>query len=64
MIVDLALFFARHVFWPRGLAETVEWPAALLAAGALLTLMRFKIGVVPVIGACALAGLGWRWFSG
>ena len=63
VIIDLALFFARHVFWPRGLAEAVEWPAALLAAGAVIALMRFKTGVVPVIGACALAGLGLRWFS-
>jgi hypothetical protein len=28
-----------------------------LAAAAALVLLRFKIGVIPVIAACALAGL-------
>jgi chromate transporter len=59
VIVNLALFFARHVFWPQG-AAAVDVPALLIAAAALLALTRFKVGVIPVIAACALAGLAWQ----
>jgi chromate transporter len=37
--------------------------AALIAVGAALALMRFKKPVIPVIAACALAGLAWRLLS-
>jgi chromate transporter len=58
VIVNLALFFAQHVFWPQ--AAATDWPAVLIAVAALLALTRLKIGVIPVIAACALAGLAWR----
>lgn len=60
VIVNLALFFARHVFWPNGMAGAVDWPALALAAAALLALFRFKLGLIAVIVACGLAGLGWQ----
>ena len=60
VIVNLALFFAGHVFWPAGLGAAVDWPAVAIAAGAMLALFRFKIGAVPVIVGCALAGLAWH----
>ena len=31
--------------------------AALLAAGAAIALLRFKLGMVPVLAACAVAGI-------
>jgi chromate transporter len=57
VIVNLALFFAWHVFWPAGWAGRFDWISALIGAIAFVALFRFKAGVMPVIGACALAGL-------
>jgi chromate transporter len=60
VIVNLALFFARHVFWPQGMTGAIDWPAVAIAGAALLALFRFKVGVIPVIAACALIGLAWH----
>ena len=57
VIVNLALFFAYHVLWPRGFGGAFEWFSALIGVAALAALFRFKVGIIPVIGACALAGL-------
>ncbi len=57
IIVNLALFFAWHVFWPAGFGGRFDWVAALLALAAALALLRFKRGVIEVIVAGALAGL-------
>ena len=57
VILSLALFFAGHVFWPQGFGGRFDAASALIAAAAALALLRFKIGVLPVLGACALAGL-------
>ncbi|UVE16323.1 chromate efflux transporter [Pseudomonas sp. LS44] len=57
VIVNLALFFAYHVLWPQGFAGSFDWPSALIALGAALALLRFKVGVVPVLIGSALAGL-------
>ena len=57
VIANLAVFFAYHTLWPAGLAGRFEWPAALIGLAAALALIRFKVGVVPVIVASALAGL-------
>ena len=50
VILSLALFFGYHVLWPAGSAGRFEWPSAMIA------LLRFKRGVVEVIGACAVIG--------
>jgi chromate transporter len=57
VIVNLALFFAWHVFWPKGWDGPFDWISALIGAAAFVALFRFKAGIMPVIGACALAGL-------
>ncbi len=57
VILNLALFFAWHVLWPRGFGGGFDWISALIGAGALVALLRYKAGVMPVIGACALLGL-------
>ncbi|MFY8120218.1 MAG: chromate efflux transporter, partial [Burkholderiaceae bacterium] len=38
VIVNLALFFAGHVFWPQGLAAGIDWTALALAAAATVAL--------------------------
>ena len=57
VILNLALFFVYHVFWPQGFAGTFDWPSALLAVGAALALLRFKRGVMEVLLVSALVGL-------
>ncbi|MFN4236662.1 MAG: chromate efflux transporter [Vogesella sp.] len=57
VILNLALFFAYHVWWPSGLGGAFEWPAALMTLLAALALFRFKANVIHVIAACAVIGL-------
>ncbi|MGZ4998407.1 MAG: chromate efflux transporter [Methylobacter sp.] len=57
VILNLAVFFAWHVFWPQGFAGHFDASAALIGAGALLALFRYKAGVIPVIAVCGAAGL-------
>ena len=60
VIVNLALFFAYHVFWPTGFAGAFDPVAALIAITAAIALFRFKAGVLPLLGGCAVAGLAWH----
>ena len=57
VIVNLALFFAWHVLWPQGWAGPFEWASAAIAVAAAVALFRFKVGVLPLLAACAAAGL-------
>jgi hypothetical protein len=34
----------------------------MIALGASLALFRLKVGVIPVIGMCAVIGLMLKWF--
>jgi chromate transporter len=68
VIVNLAVFFAWHVWWPKGSPQTpfaggFEWFAAVLTVLAAIALFRFKIGVIKVIAACALAGMAKSFFA-
>lgn len=60
VIVNLAAFFAYHVFWPNGLAAAVDWAAVLLAVAALVAIFRFSVGVIPVILASGILGMLWK----
>ena len=57
VIVNLALFFAYHVLWPHGFGGRFDIASALIAVAAAVALFRFKVGVMPLLGACAAAGL-------
>jgi chromate transporter len=57
VIVNLAVFFAWHVLWPQGWDGRFEWAAALIGLGAAVALFRFKLGVIPVVLGCGVAGL-------
>jgi len=57
VIVNLAVFFAYHVLWPAGLSGRFEWPSAVIGVAAAVALLRFKVGVIPVVVAAGLAGL-------
>jgi chromate transporter len=57
VIVNLAVFFAVHVLWPAGVHERFDVVSALIGVAAAVALFRYKVGVIPVILACAGAGL-------
>ncbi|MDD1612169.1 MAG: chromate efflux transporter [Methylococcaceae bacterium] len=57
VILNLAVFFAFHVFWPQGFSGRFDFISALIGAAALLALLRYKAGVILVIAACGAAGL-------
>ncbi|MGA8391129.1 MAG: chromate efflux transporter [Burkholderiaceae bacterium] len=64
VIASLALFFIAHIAIPtlgKGQnGSNIDWLALFLAATAAVALLRFKVGVIPVIAASALAGLALR----
>ncbi len=57
VILNLALFFAYHVFWPQGYAAGLDVFPVLVSVAAFIALMRFNVGVVWVIAACAVLGI-------
>ncbi len=57
VIVNLAVFFAYHVLWPRGFDGPFDWPSALIGAAAFIAMLRYKVGIMTVVGASAAAGL-------
>jgi chromate transporter len=63
VILNLAVFFAAHVFWPDELGGPVDFAAIGIAAAAVLALAR-RVSVVALIAACGLLGLAFRWMSG
>ena len=57
VIVNLAVFFAYHVLWPKGLGGPFEWASALIGLAAAVALFRFKLGVIQVVLGAGMAGL-------
>jgi len=62
VVINLAVFFAWHVLWPDAteaapFAGRFEWFSLLITLAAFIALWRYKIGIITVIGACAVAGL-------
>src|SRR5690606_1582444 len=70
VIMNLAVWFALHVvfgevrsldfFFGAGpdlpVIESVDWRAALLSVAAMIAMLRFRAGMIPTLGACAVAG--------
>jgi chromate transporter len=61
VILNLALFFAYHVWWPQGFGGRFDTVSALVTVAAVVALFRFKVGVMPLLGACAAIGLAVSW---
>jgi len=62
VILNLALFFAWHVWWPAATGAApfggrFDWFAAIVTVAATAVLFRFQTGVIRVILACAALGL-------
>lgn len=63
VILNLALFFAYHVFWPSGLSGSIDWFSIVLTTLAAVAVFRFKVNVIPVILACGGLGMLFKLFS-
>ncbi|MEQ8485753.1 MAG: chromate efflux transporter [Pseudomonadales bacterium] len=72
VILNLAVWFSMHVLFAevqttRAFGLTLSYPllatvdpaSLLLAVGALVAMLRFHVGMLPVIGVSAALGAGW-----
>ena len=64
VIINLAVFFAWHTFWPQATDSTpfggpFEWLPVVVAITAFVALWKYKADVMKVIGVCALIGLAY-----
>ncbi|UTP40397.1 chromate efflux transporter [Phenylobacterium sp. LH3H17] len=66
VIANLAVWFALHVLFRRVVElggvdlpdlASLDWRAAVLTVAAMLAMLRFELGLVPTLMACALGGL-------
>jgi chromate transporter len=62
VILNLAVFFAWHTFWPQAteaapFAGSFEWVPVLIALAAVVALWKYKADIMKVIGVCAALGL-------
>jgi chromate transporter len=62
VILNLAVFFAWHTFWPQGskaapFGGPFEWLPVIIAIVAFLALWKYKVDIMKVIGVCAALGL-------
>ncbi len=57
VIVSLAVFFAEQVFHLLQPLRDWDWIALAICVAAAIALLRFKVGTIKLILACALVGL-------
>ena len=62
VVLNLAVWFALHVFFPA--SGTVDWFAILLCAAAFVAMLRYKIDIIPVIIGSAIVGLSYHFLRG
>lgn len=63
VILNLALFFAYHVFWPAGLESAIDWFGIALTILAMIAIFRFKINVIYLILASGILGMLFKLFA-
>jgi chromate transporter len=64
VVINLAVFFAWHTFWPQAtdaapFAGTFEWFPVIVAVAAFVALWKYKADVMKAIVVCALLGLAY-----
>ena len=70
VILNLAVWFALHVLFAKvvptpllgasvlvPVLSSVDWPSLILAAAAAIAIFRFRMGMIPVLLASAVAGM-------
>jgi chromate transporter len=55
VILNLAVWFGAHTLWPEG--GELDPFALLVGLASAVALLRFKVGVIPLVAAAAAAGL-------
>ncbi len=63
VILNLGVKFSEHALWPEA-GGGLDGFVAVMAVAAFIALRRFKVGLIQVIGVCALAGWAWRYGLG
>jgi chromate transporter len=58
--LNLAVWFGLHVIFSYG--NTVDWLALTVGLAALVTLIKWKLDIIPVILAASLLGLLFKTF--
>ena len=58
VILNLAVWFALHVFFPN--AGTIDWFAIVVCAAAFVAMLRYKMDIIPIVLASGLVGLIYR----
>jgi chromate transporter len=77
VILNLAVWFALHTLFAQivewqayGLhiavpvLSSVNWAAVVLSLVAMISMFRLKIGMIPTLVACSLAGMAYYGFAG
>ncbi len=57
VVLNLAVFFAYHVFWPGGFEGAFQGFAVIISVVAFIALFRFRAGIIPVVFACGIIGV-------
>jgi chromate transporter len=57
VILNLAFFFAYHVFWPTGLENNMDWFSIVLTVITTLAIIRYKVNVIPLILISGVLGM-------
>jgi chromate transporter len=68
VIINLAVFFAWHTFWPMAteaapFTGSFEWFPVVVAIAAFIALWKYKADIMKVIGVCALLGLAYTYLA-
>jgi chromate transporter len=58
VILNLAVWFALHVFAPQ--PRTIDWFAVVVSAAALAGMIRWKWDVIPVVAGSGILGLIYK----
>ncbi len=77
VILNLAVWFALHTLFGQvnevhgygftigvPVLSSVNWPALVLSAGAIVAMFRFKVGMIPTLAACSLLGVAYYLIAG
>ncbi|WP_049628950.1 chromate efflux transporter [Cellvibrio sp. pealriver] len=66
VILNLALFFAYHTLWPQGVESgwlaQLDWIALAIGVIASALLFYWKLGIIKVLGICAVLGVAVKMF--
>ena len=62
VVLNLAVWFALHVFFPA--TGTVDWFAVILCIAAFAAIARYKIDIVPIIIGAGILGLLYKSLTG